>query len=295
MRMGIDLGGTKIEAAILDDDGVIRARRRVPTPRSYEQILGSLLQLVRALEREAGPVRSIGVGTPGGRSPRTGLIQSAENTALQGQPFDRDLERVLGVPIRLANDALCFALSEAKDGAGAGAHVVFGVIIGTGTGGAIVVDGQSLPGGRALGCEWGHNPLARPTPREAVASCTCGRKGCIEAFLSGPGLARDHAEATGVMLPAEVIATRALEGDIAATATMERYFDRMARALATVINLLVPDVIVLGGGVSRIGTLYAQVPARWGRWVVADTVETRLIENRHGDASGVRGAASLWP
>jgi fructokinase len=295
MRIGIDLGGTKIEAAAIDDAGELRARRRVATPPHYDDVLGTLVQLVRAIEREVGEARSVGIGTPGGPSPKDGLMQNAENTALQGQPFERDLARVLDRPTRLANDAACFALSEAIDGAGTGARVVFGVIVGTGCGGGIVVDGRVLSGANATGCEWGHNPISRPTPREAAATCTCGRRACVEAFLSGPAIARDHREVTGEALPAEKIAARALEGSPGALATIERYVDRMARALAPVINLLDPDVIVLGGGVSGIEALYAQVPARWGRWIAADPVRTRLVRARHGDASGVRGAARLWP
>jgi fructokinase len=290
MRLGVDLGGTKIEAAALDDAGVIRASRRVATPRSYDGILGALVQLLRAIEREAGPVHAVGVGAPGGRSPVTGLIHNAENTALEGQRFDVDLERVLERPARLANDAACFALSEAVDGAGAGARVVFGVICGTGTGGGVVVDGAPLGT-----CEWGHNPLPWATPGERNAPCSCGRSGCIEAFLSGPGVARDHAQVTGELLGARAIAARAAEGDDACAATLDRFHDRAARALAMVINLLDPEVIVLGGGLSAIDAIYTQVPARWGRWIATRTARARLAKNTHGDASGVRGAAWLWP
>lgn len=296
MRIGIDLGGTKIEAAALDDRGLIRARRRVPTPRSYDELLGGLVQLVRGLEREAGPADAIGVGTPGSRSPHSGLFVNAENTALQGQPFDRDLERVLERDVRVANDAACFALSEAIDGAGAGAGLVFGVIVGTGCGGGVIAGGRTLGGANGMGCEWGHNALPwAGSDLERTSPCSCGRLGCIEAFLSGPGLARDHERTTGQVLSAVTIAARAAEGEAAARATLERYADRMARALAWVINLLDPDVIVLGGGLSMIEALYTMVPARWGRWIAADPVMTRLVPNQHGDASGVRGAAWLWP
>ena len=290
MRLGVDLGGTKIEVAALDDAGVIRASRRIATPPSYDGILGALVLLLRAIEREAGPVRAVGVGAPGAISPATGTMQNAENTALEGQRFDVDLARVLEKPARLANDAACFALSEAVDGAGAGARVVFGVIAGTGTGGAIVVDG------RPLGvCEWGHNPLPWPAAGEPDARCGCGARGCLEAFLSGPGLARDHAEATGELVRAEMIARRAAAGDPACAATLDRFFDRMARALAAAINLVDPEVIVLGGGLSAIDAIYTEVPARWGRWLAARSARARLVRNRHGDASGVRGAAWLWP
>jgi fructokinase len=216
-------------------------------------------------------------------------VRNAENTALEGRPFDVDLERVLERPARLANDAACFALSEAVDGAGAGARVVFGVIVGTGTGGGIVVDGRPLGA-----CEWGHNPLPSPADDELDAPCTCGRRGCIEAFLSGPGLALDHAHTTGEPLTARAIAARAAEGDRRCLATLDRYADRMARALASVINVIDPDVIVLGGGLSAIEALYQRVPARWARRL-ASTPRARLVRNRHGDASGVRGAAWLWP
>ena len=290
MRLGVDLGGTKIEAAALDDAGVIRASRRIATPSDYDGILGALVQLLRAIEREAGPIHAVGVGAPGGRSPVTGLIHNAENTALEGQPFDVDLQRVLDRPARLGNDAACFALSEAVDGAGAGARVVFGVIVGTGTGGGLVVDGAPVGV-----CEWGHNPLPWPVARELGAPCTCGRTGCIEAYLSGPGVARDHAEVAGERLTAHAIAARAAEGDRACLATLDRLFDRAARALASVINLVDPEVIVLGGGLSQIDAFYTEVPARWSRWIATRTTRARLVRNRHGDASGVRGAAWLWP
>lgn len=295
MRLGIDLGGTKIEAAALDGAGVVRARRRVPTPRRYDEVLGALVQLVRALEREAGPVGVVGVGAPGGRSPVSGRHHNAENTALEGQRFEEDLGQVLERPVRVANDAACFTLSEAVDGAGAGAAVVFGVIVGTGTGGGTAVEGRLLRGANAVGCEWGHNPLPWAGAEELAAPCGCGRQGCVEAFLSGPALARDHERVTGEALSAVAVASRAAAGEAAAAATLDRYVDRMARALASVINLIDPEVIVLGGGVSRIAALYERVPARWGQWIAAKAVRTRLVRNRHGDASGVRGAAWLWP
>jgi fructokinase len=290
MRLGIDLGGTKIEAAVLDERGAVRARRRAATPRSYDELLGVLVQLVRAVEGEVGAVRSIGIGTPGQLSSVTGLMANAENTPLEGQPFARDLEVVLGRPSRLANDAACFALSEACDGAGAGARVVVGVIAGTGVGGGIVVDGRLLGA-----CEWGHSPLPWSEPYEAAAPCGCGRHGCIEALLAGPGLARDHERATGQKLAGSAIAAQARAGDAASLATIERHADRMARALASVVNMVDPDVIVLGGGVSHIDALYDLVPARLAHWVAVRPPRVRVVRNLHGDASGVRGAAWLWP
>jgi len=290
MRLGIDLGGTKIEAAALDDAGTVRARRRAATPRSYDELLCVLAELIRAVESEVGVVRAVGIGTPGQPSQVTGLMANAENTPLQGQPFARDLDATLGRPSRLANDAACFALSEACDGAGAGARVVVGVIAGTGIGGGIVVDGRLLGA-----CEWGHSPLPWAEPYEADAPCTCGRHGCIEALLAGPGLARDHERTTAQRMSGDAIAARARAGDAASIASIERHADRMARALASVINLVDPDVIVLGGGVSRIDALYDLVPARLERWVAVRPSRVRVVRNVHGDASGVRGAAWLWP
>jgi fructokinase len=290
MRLGIDLGGTKIEAAVLDDAGSVRARRRAATPRSYKELLGEIVQIVRAVEHEVGTVRAVGIGTPGQPSPITGLMANAENTALEGQPFVRDLELILDRPSRLANDAACFALSEACDGAGAGARVVVGVVAGTGVGGGIVVDGRLLGA-----CEWGHSPLPWVKPEEADVPCTCGRHGCIEALLAGPGLARDHERTTGQTVAGAAIAARARGGDAAAIATIDRYADRMARALASVVNLVDPDVIVLGGGVSNIDALYELVPARLAQWVAVRPPRVRVVRNAHGDASGVRGAAWLWP
>ena len=290
MRLGIDLGGTKIEAAVLDNGGTVRARRRASTPRSYDELLGVLAQLVRAVEGEVGSVRAVGIGTPGQMSLVTGLMANAENTPLEGQPFARDLEVILGRPSRLANDAACFALSEACDGAGADAHVVVGIVAGTGVGGGVVVDGRLLGA-----CEWGHSPLPWPEPYEAEAPCTCGRRGCIEALLAGPGLARDHERATGERIAGTTIAARARAGDAASVATIERYADRMARALASIVNLVDPDVIVLGGGVSNIDALYELVPARLERWLAVRLARVRVLRNVHGDASGVRGAARLWP
>lgn len=296
MRIGVDLGGTKIEAIALAPDGVVRARRRIATPQGdYEATLRAVAALVAAIEGEVGERGSVGVGTPGAVSARTGRMKNCNSTWLNGRPLGADLQAALGRAVRLANDANCFALSEATDGAAAGAAVVFGVILGTGVGGGIVVGGQVVAGANAIAGEWGHNPLPWPHDDERPGpACYCGRAGCIETFLSGPGLAADHARDAGRTLDANAIAQRAAAGDGAAAAALARYADRLARALAHVINVLDPDVVVLGGGVSNIDALYDAVPRRWGRYVFSDAVVTRLVRNRHGDASGVRGAAWLW-
>ncbi len=293
-RIGIDLGGTKIEARALDAAGGECFRRRVPTPRGdYDATIEAIAHLVDEAERVAGP-SSVGVGIPGTVSQATGLIKNANSVWLNGRPLLEDLQRRLGRAIGLANDANCFALSESMDGAAAGAHVVFGVIIGTGTGGGIVVDRQVVVGVNAIAGEWGHNPMPWPEPGEwPGAPCYCGRSGCIETLLSGSGLARDYEAATGEAADALAIAARATRGEPAATATLERYEGRLARALASIINVLDPDVIVLGGGLSNITRLYANVPARWGAYIFSDAVTTRLVRAVHGDASGVRGAAWL--
>lgn len=296
MRIGIDLGGTKIEGVALLDDGRIVARHRRPTPREeYHGTVAAIGETVATLEREAGARGTVGVGMPGIMSPATGLVKNANSVWLIGRPLQQDLERELRRPVRLANDANCFALSEASDGAGAGAPVVFGVIIGTGTGGGVVVHGRVLTGVNAVAGEWGHNPLPWPTPDDLDGgACYCGRRGCIESFLSGPGLARDHRLVVGERLAGEDIVARAEAGDDACESTLRRYESRMARALASIINVLDPDVIVLGGGLSKLGRLYRNVPAQWGAWVFSDRVDTRLLPPQHGDTSGVRGAAWLW-
>jgi len=296
MKIGVDLGGTKIEAIALAADGRELGRVRVPTPRrDYDGTLDAVAKLVRQLEQAHGGPASIGVGIPGSISPATGLVKNANSTWLIGRAFDQDLAARLRRPVRLANDANCFALSEATDGAGAGAPVVFGVIVGTGVGGGLVVEGRLVEGAHRIAGEWGHNPLPWPRDEERPGpSCYCGRRGCIETFLSGPGLARDFIGATGRALDAHGVAALAAAGDADASAALERYADRMARALASVINLLDPDVIVLGGGVSNIEALYAEVPARWQPYVFSDEVHTRLVRARFGDSSGVRGAAWLW-
>jgi fructokinase len=295
-RIGIDLGGTKIEALALDAAGLERFRRRVPTPREdYDRTLAAIASLVAEADAIVGRVPA-GIGIPGAVSPATGLIKNANSVWLNGRPLVADLTRVLGREVRLANDANCFALSEAVDGAAAGAHVVFGVIIGTGTGGGLVVDRQVLVGANAIGGEWGHNPLPWPSPGEQPGpACYCGRTGCIETFLSGPGLSRDYETATGRSLDAAAVVAMAGEGDRQATAALTRYEERMARALASIINVVDPDVIVLGGGLSNVERLYTNVPRLWGQYVFSDAVATRLVRAAHGDASGVRGAAWLFP
>jgi fructokinase len=296
MRIGVDLGGTKIEAIALDRDGRERGRRRVSTPRDrYAATLATITTLVEGLERESGEPGRVGIGMPGALSPASGLVKNANSVWLNGRPLRQDLERLLHRPLRFANDANCFALSEARDGAGAGARTVFGVILGTGTGGGIVVDGRALTGPNAIAGEWGHNPLPWPRPDEwPGAACYCGRTGCVETFLSGPGIARDHRDATGESLDATTIAARAAAGDERCEATLARYEERLARALAAVVNVLDPDVIVLGGGLSNLSRLYEAVPSRWGAWAFSDRVDTPLRPPRHGDSSGVRGAAWLW-
>ncbi|MEE8343100.1 MAG: ROK family protein [Gammaproteobacteria bacterium] len=296
-RIGIDLGGTKIEAIAMDARGQIVLRQRAPTPSDdYQGILGTIKDLVFGLETELGTRASVGVATPGALSPATGCIKNSNSQCLNGQPLAQDLERCLGRPVRLANDADCFALSEATDGAAEGARSVFGVIVGTGTGGGIVVNERLLAGPNAIAGEWGHNPLPWPQGDELPGPpCYCGKKGCIETFLSGPGLAQDHQRRANVTITAKEIAASAADGEADAIATMERYVDRLARALAGIINVLDPEVIVLGGGLSQIHCLYEQVPGCWGNYVFSDRVDTRLVQAKHGDSSGVRGAAWLWP
>lgn len=292
MRIGIDLGGTKTEVIVLDESGEPRLRHRVPTIRDdYAATLRSLNELVSSVETEVGCRCNVGIGIPGITSPASGLIKNANSTWLIGQPFATDLETLLQRPIRLANDANCFALSEAVDGAAAGADVVFGVILGTGVGGGIVINGQLLTGPNAIAGEWGHNPLPWPSYDELPGpKCYCGRSGCIETFLSGPGLSADHLQHTGQQLNAAEIAATP-DGAV----TLQRHAERLARALATVINLLDPDVIVLGGGLSNIDSIYREVPKLLPRWSFSDQLTTSLVRNQHGDSSGVRGAAWLWP
>lgn len=292
--LGIDIGGTKVEGAVLDDGGAVRARRRVAAPGRYEDLLGALVDLVGGLEAEVGARCSVGVCTPGTRSPRTGRMKNAQHTPLEGRAFDADLGAALGREVRVANDAHCFALSEAVDGAGAGASSLFGVILGTGVGGGVVLGGRLHAGASGASGEWAHVPLPWVDEGECPGPrCACGKFGCIEAFLSGPGMSRDHERHTGQRLPSEAIVARAPD-DEGCGATLRRYVDRLARALAAVVNLLDPEVVVLGGGLSRVGALYELVPARWGRYLLSGESEVRLVPARHGDASGVRGAARLW-
>ena len=277
MRLGVDVGGSKVEVALLDREGRVARRQRAATPHgSYEEALHALSATILAVERDAGEQCTVGVGIPGALSPRSGLVQNAYNTPLNGRPLKRDLEAALARGVQVANDANCFALSEALDGAARGARVVFGAILGTGAGGGIAVDRRVLEGRNAIGGEWGHNPLPWMTREEHPGpACYCGRSGCIEQFVSGPALARDKTA-------------------VGESAALARYQDRLARALAHVVNLLDPDVIVLGGGVSNLEQLYAEVPPLLARYVYARSFDTPLLRAAHGDASGVRGAAMLW-
>lgn len=297
MRVGVDLGGTKIEAIVLAAGGEERARKRVATPRGYVETLDAIEALVRDVERETGARdATVGVGIPGAIVPATGLVKNANSTWLNGQPLGLDLADRLARPVRLTNDANCFALSEATDGAGKGADVVFGVILGTGVGGGIVVGGRVLDGVNLVAGEWGHNPLPWLAPDEFPGpDCYCGKRGCIEAWLSGPGFEADHARCTGRPTPSREIVAAALAGDAPSRASLTRYRDRLARALASVINLLDPDAIVLGGGMSNVPGLADDVFALLPRHVFSDSVLTRVVRNVHGDSSGVRGAAWLWP
>ena len=296
-RIGIDLGGTKIEAAAVDRLGAVCARRRVATPwGNYRGTIEAITALVQATEQQVGETAAIGIGIPGAISPITGLVKNANSTWLIGRPLRQDLEASLKRPIRLANDANCFALSEATDGVAAGLEAVFAVILGTGVGGGIALGGRILLGANAIAGEWGHNPLPWPTPGEIPGpACYCGRSGCIETFLSGPALAADHRRHGGQQLSPAEIARLAALGDAHCGAAIERYMGRLARGLASVINLIDPDAIVLGGGLSRISVLYERVPLLWGQYIFSDKVVTRLFPPAHGDSSGVRGAAWLWP
>src|SRR5439155_18496182 len=295
-RIGIDLGGTKIEAIALSASGSILARRRVATPKgNYELTVRAIVDLVSAIEKELGASGTVGIGTPGAISPATGLIKNANSTALIGYALDKDLSFALDREVRLSNDANCFALSEAVDGAAAGAEIVFGVIIGTGTGGGIAIRGRILTGVNAIAGEWGHNPLPWPRREELPGpECYCGKQGCLETFLSGPGLSRDFLNATGKHLEPPDIVRLAEANDQAAETCLSRYEDRLARGLAHVINILDPDVIVLGGGMSNIQRLYQRIPRLWNQYVFSDRVDTKLVRPIHGDSSGARGAAWLW-
>ncbi|MCG6968510.1 MAG: ROK family protein [Gammaproteobacteria bacterium] len=305
LRIGVDLGGTKTEIVALSPQGQELIRHRVASPRDdYQATLHTITTLVAKVESELGATGTVGIATPGTLSPHTGRMKNANSVWLNGQLLKQDVETALKREIRLANDANCFALSEATDGAAAGAEVVFGVIVGTGTGGGVVVNGRVLSGINRIAGEWGHNPLPWAMPEELPGpACYCGKSGCIETYLSGPGMAGDYLSFGGAitgtitrtMLDAKAIVQKALAGDPLAEQVLQRYENRMARALAGVINILDPDVIVLGGGMSNITRWYTSVPKLWERYVFSDTVQTRLVAPRFGDSSGVRGAAWLWP
>ena len=295
-RIGVDLGGTKTEGIVLDERGAELARIRQPSPQQdYGRTVSTIVELVGALERRVGADCSVGIGTPGAVSPRTGLMKNANSTWLNGNPLHRDLERELHRPVRIENDANCFAVSEAADGAGAGRRIVFGVILGTGVGGGVAIEGHALTGANAIAGEWGHNPLPWPRSDETPGpDCYCGKRGCIETWLSGPGLAADHRRVAGRELATAEIAALAEAGDADCAASFARYEDRLARGLATVINILDPDAVVLGGGVSNVARLYRNLPSLVARWCFSDGIDTPILPPSHGDSSGVRGAAWLW-
>ena len=300
MRLGIDLGGTKIEGIVLDDAGTERARLRIATPTGpYDETVQAVAYLVRELENKVGVRCRVGGGPPGAISPATGRIKNANSTHLNDHPLDRDLKRILGrEEVRLSNDANCFAVSEAADGAGRGSPIVFGVILGTGVGGGIVIEGRPLVGAQAIGGEWGHNALPLPRDDERPGpQCYCGRMGCVEAWLSGPAFQDQFFKRARRHLRATEIAEAAAAGDQQAAEALELYFDRLARALANVINLIDPHVIVLGGGLSKMQPVYVRVPELWKRYVSSepDKLVSKLLPPLHGDSSGVRGAAWLWP
>jgi len=297
MRIGIDLGGSKIEVIALAEDGTALVRRRLPTPAGdYAATLDAVADLVAVAERETGKAGTVGIASPGAVSTKTGLIKNSNSTVLNGRPLRRDLERKLKREIRIENDANCFALSEAIDGAATQARVVFGVILGTGVGGGLVIDKKILVGRNRIAGEWGHNPLPWPDGSEKLdAPCYCGKTGCIECFLSGPGLARSYRAATNSAVSAPDVVAKAASGDEAARACMRVYYDRLARSLATVVNMFDPDVIVLGGGLSNIAELYPALPPLIARYAFSDFIDTPVVQAVHGDSSGVRGAAWLWP
>ena len=297
MRIGLDLGGTKTEIIALADDGATLVRKRQPTPAGlYEKVLDSIKSLVATVEQETGKAGTIGIGLPGAVSAKTGRIKNSNSAYLIGTDFVADMRQKLKREVRVENDANCFALSEAVDGAGAGAHVVFGVILGTGVGGGIVVDGKIITGANAIAGEWGHNPMPWASEFEASGvRCYCGKSGCIEAFLSGAGLQRAHKVRSGRFLDTFEIARLAAANDPQAVQTLAEYEDRLGRALATVVNLLDPDVIVLGGGLSKIERDYRALHDVVARYALTDRLDTKIVPARHGDSSGVRGAAMLWP
>jgi fructokinase len=297
MRIGVDLGGTKIEVAALDEHGQIVLRERFPSlPADYAGTIRAVRDGVRKAEATLGVRCSVGLGIPGTISPASGLVKNANSTWLNGKPFDVDIAEALQRPVRVANDANCFALSEAADGAGSGKRVVFGVILGTGVGGGIAVNADILTGPNAIAGEWGHNPLPWPDADEIPGrACFCGKHGCIETWLSGPALAAEFARATGGRMTGPQIAALAADGDLDANVVLARYEERLAKALAHLVNILDPDIIVLGGGLSNLDRLYKNVAPLLARFAFSDTVETTIVRNRWGDSSGVRGAAWLWP
>jgi fructokinase len=297
VRIGVDLGGTKIEIIALDDNGAPVLRRRVPTPvGDYSGTIRAIAELVRSAQSQIGVLASVGIATPGALSPQTGLLRNSNSVVLNGKPLDRDIANALGQSVRLENDANCLAISEAIDGAGAGCRVVFGAILGTGVGGGIVVEGRILTGLNRIGGEWGHNPLPWTTESERPAHrCYCGKSGCIETFLSGAGLAREYFSLSQKEFPAEQIGAAEQSGEPDAVRSLAMYKDRLARSLAALINVLDPDVIVLGGGISNTETLYIGLPDLIARYAFSDGIRTRVVRAAHGDSSGVRGAARLWP
>jgi fructokinase len=297
VRIGVDLGGTKIEIIVLDGDGAAVLRRRVPTPvADYSATVRAIAALVRSAQSQIGVLASVGIATPGALSPQTGLLRNSNSVVLNGKPLDRDIAEALEQPVRLENDANCLAISEAIDGAGAGCPVVFGAILGTGVGGGFVIEGRILTGLNRIGGEWGHNPLPWATKSERPGyRCYCGKHGCIETFLSGAGLAREYFSLSQNELLAEQIAEAEQSGEPDAVRALSTYKHRLARSLAALVNVLDPDMIVLGGGISNVETLYAGLPELIAQYAFADGIRTRVVRAAHGDSSGVRGAAWLWP
>lgn len=297
MRIGIDLGGTKIEALAIDDHGAELARYRIDTPRDdYDATVAAMAGLVRRLEEETGNTATVGAGIPGAISRVTGLVKNANSTWLNGRALHKDLSVALARDVRVANDANCLAVSEATDGAAAGKHLVYGLILGTGCGGGVAIDGRVHAGPNGVGGEWGHNPLPWPKPEETPGpACYCGKNGCLEMWVSGTGVALDHKMVTGNALTTREIVADFESGDPEGIATMERFGDRLARGLATVINMLDPDIVVVGGGLSRAKHIYEELPRRLPQYVFGGEVSTKIVPARYGDSSGVRGAAWLWP
>ncbi len=296
MRIGVDLGGTKIAVIAMDSQGRTGPMQRRPTPRTYDDTVRAIRDLVRAVVDDGGGEFVVGMAVPGSLSPLTGHLRNANSTWLNGRPLADDVARALGVPVRVENDANCFAVSESADGAAMGAASVFGVILGTGVGGGLVLNGRPLGGANGIAGEWGHVPLPSPHgPELPGVPCWCGKRNCLETWLSGPALAADHLRLTGAALTAEEIAREAAAGDAAARATLDRFLDRLARALCLVINIVDPEVIVLGGGLSNLLVIYDEIEARLRPMIFSDVMETRIVQNRHGDSSGIRGAAWLWP